>query len=87
MRRDRNHPSVILYSIGNEIDYPNDPYCHPKFQEMTGNNDNGKPKQERQYNPDKPNMERISVIAKELAAIVKPSPSSVRTLDSWILLM
>ena len=23
------------------------------------------------YNPDKPNMERISVIAKELAAIVK----------------
>ena len=29
VRRDRNHPSIILWSIGNEIDYPNDPYCHP----------------------------------------------------------
>ena len=25
VERDRNHPSVILWSIGNEIDYPNDP--------------------------------------------------------------
>jgi beta-galactosidase/beta-glucuronidase len=25
--RDRNHPSVILWSIGNEIDSPNDPYA------------------------------------------------------------
>ncbi|MGO9111360.1 MAG: glycoside hydrolase family 2 TIM barrel-domain containing protein [Thermoguttaceae bacterium] len=24
--RDRNHPSIILWSIGNEIDYRNDPY-------------------------------------------------------------
>jgi beta-galactosidase len=24
--RDRNHPSIILWSIGNEIDYNNDPY-------------------------------------------------------------
>jgi beta-galactosidase/beta-glucuronidase len=24
--RDRNHPSVIMWSIGNEIDYPNDPF-------------------------------------------------------------
>ena len=54
--RDRNHPSVILWSIGNEIDYPNDPYCHPLFAEMTGNNDANKPAAERQYNPDKPNM-------------------------------
>ena len=34
--RDRNHPSVIFWSIGNEIDYPNDPYCHPRFETMTG---------------------------------------------------
>jgi beta-galactosidase/beta-glucuronidase len=24
----RNHPSIIMWSIGNEIDYPNDPYTH-----------------------------------------------------------
>ena len=29
VRRDRNHPSVIMWSIGNEIDYPNDPFSHP----------------------------------------------------------
>ena len=29
VRRDRNHPSVILWSIGNEIDYPGDPFGHP----------------------------------------------------------
>lgn len=25
VRRDRNHPSIFLWSIGNEVDYPNDP--------------------------------------------------------------
>jgi beta-galactosidase len=29
VRRDRNHPSVIMWSIGNEIDYRNDPFTHP----------------------------------------------------------
>jgi beta-galactosidase len=29
IRRDRNHPSVILWSIGNEIDYANDPFSDP----------------------------------------------------------
>jgi beta-galactosidase len=29
IRRDRNHPSIIMWSIGNEIDYPNDPFSHP----------------------------------------------------------
>ena len=71
VRRDRNHPSVVLYSIGNEIDYPNDPYCHPYFSEMTGNNDSNKPAKERQFDINKPNMERLSVIAKELISIVK----------------
>ncbi len=71
VRRDRNHPSVILWSIGNEIDYPNDPYCHPMFTTMTGNNDANKPAAERQYDSNKPNMERLSVIAKELVSIVK----------------
>ena len=26
VRRDRNHPSVVLWSIGNEIEYPGDPF-------------------------------------------------------------
>jgi len=69
--RGRNHPSIIMWSIGNEIDYPNDPYVHPLFLEMTGNNDANKPQQEREYNPDKPNMERLSEIAANLVKIVK----------------
>ena len=71
VRRGRNHPSVILWSIGNEIDYPNDPYCHPMFASMTGNNDANKPETEQQYDPYKPNMERLAVIARELADIVR----------------
>ncbi len=76
IRRDRNHPSVILYSVGNEIDYPNDPYCHPLFSEMTGNNDKNKPAKERQYDAAKPNMERLAVIAKRLAAIARDEDPS-----------
>lgn len=68
--RDRNHPSVILWSIGNEIDYPNDPYVTPLFDEVLGNNDNGKPAQERRYNDKKPNANRLTTIAKELVEIV-----------------
>ena len=71
IRRDRNHPSVILWSIGNEIDYPNDPYCHPSFAEMTGNNDANKPTAERAYNPDRPNAKRLAVLAKHLCDIVR----------------
>lgn len=69
--RGRNHPCIIMWSIGNEIDYPNDPYCHPSFQEMTGNNDHNKPKTEMLHNPAKPNMERLAVVAAKLAGIVK----------------
>jgi hypothetical protein len=28
--RGRNHPSIIMWSIGNEIDYPDDPFIHPR---------------------------------------------------------
>ncbi|MFD0674624.1 glycoside hydrolase family 2 TIM barrel-domain containing protein [Cohnella sp. GCM10027633] len=69
--RDRNHPSIILWSIGNEVDYPNDPYCHPYFRTMTGNNDANKPAAEREYDPNKPNAERLATIAKQLASYVK----------------
>ncbi len=66
VRRDRNHPSVFLWSIGNEVDYPNDPYSHPVLdgaeisQPMFGG-----------YKPDAPRAERIGKIAKRLAACVK----------------
>ena len=50
----RNHPSIIAWSIGNEIDYPNDPYVHPLFKDAVGNNDAGKPKAERLYDPTVP---------------------------------
>ncbi|HWT74119.1 MAG TPA: glycoside hydrolase family 2 TIM barrel-domain containing protein [Mobilitalea sp.] len=71
IKRDRNHPSIIAWSIGNEIDYPNDPYCHPLFEHMTGNNDNNKPMAERMYRSDRPNAERLAVLADKLIAIVK----------------
>ena len=67
----RNRPSVIMWSIGNEIDYPNDPYCHKSFSEMTGNNDAGKPAQERQYDAEKPDAGRLVALAGELAESVR----------------
>ncbi len=69
--RDRNHPSIVMWSIGNEVDYPNDPYCHPSFSSMTGNNDANKPEIERMYDPNKPNAERLAVIARQLVKWVK----------------
>ena len=68
--RDRNHPSVILWSIGNEIDYPNDPYVTPLFHEVLGNNDAGKPAAERIYDARKPDAGRLAVIARKLVRIV-----------------
>ncbi|MBQ0020914.1 MAG: DUF4982 domain-containing protein [Bacteroidales bacterium] len=73
VRRDRNHPSIILWSIGNEVDYPNDPYSHPVLdggnavinQPMFGG-----------YDPKRPNAERIGKIAKRLSAIVRSHDDS-----------
>jgi len=33
VRRDRNHPSIILWSIGNEIDFANDPFSDPVLRD------------------------------------------------------
>lgn len=68
VRRDRNHPSIFLWSIGNEVDYPNDPYSHPILD--GGNNDFAQPAYGG-YNPDAPRAERIGQIAERLAAVVR----------------
>ncbi len=70
VKRDRNHPSIIMWSIGNEIDYPNDPYVTPLFNEVLGNNDAGKPAAERMYDDRKPDAGRLAVVAKKLVDIV-----------------
>lgn len=71
VRRDRNHPSVILWSIGNEVDYPNDPYSHPVLDgsEITQPMYGG-------YQPDAPRAERIGKIAKRLSERVRAIDSS-----------
>ena len=68
--RDRNHPSIILWSIGNEIDYPNDPYVTPLFREVLGNNDANKPLAERLYDVRKPDAGRLAAVARELTDLV-----------------
>ncbi len=57
VRRDRNHPCIIMWSIGNEIDYANDPFSHP----VLGN----------QYRPEHPPAENLVTYAKPLIDTVK----------------
>ncbi len=64
--RDRNHASVIMWSIGNEVDYPNDPYSHPLLDHANIN----QPVQGG-YLPNNPKAERLGAIAKRLTAIVR----------------
>ena len=66
IRRNRNRPSIIMWSIGNEIDYPNDPYTHPVLD--TGRNPQifG-----RGFKPGNPSAEGLGILAKELVAAAK----------------
>jgi beta-galactosidase len=57
VRRDRNHPCIIMWSIGNEIDYANDPFSHPVLGE--------------DYRPEHPPAENLVRYAKPLIATVK----------------
>ena len=68
VRRDRNHPSVFLWSIGNEVDYPNDPYSHPV---LDGNNASISQPMYGGYKPDAPDAMRIGEIAKRLSKVVR----------------
>lgn len=54
--RDKNHPSIILWSIGNEIDYANDPYAD---------------KQDSNYTIARPDPARMIPIANNMKAIIK----------------
>ena len=72
VRRDRCHPCVFLWSIGNEVDYPNDPYSHPV---LDGDGSFTQPVYGG-YKPSQPNAERIGRIAQRLAAVVKAIDTS-----------
>jgi beta-galactosidase len=63
--RDRNHPSIIMWSIGNEVDYPNDPYTHPVL------NTEANPQTWAKFDEKLPHADRLGEVARELVAIVK----------------
>jgi hypothetical protein len=69
--RDRNHPSVVMWSIGNEVDYPNDPYSHPILngsefnQPVSGG-----------YDPNKPSANRLGPIGKRLSGVIRDIDTS-----------
>ncbi|WP_207424401.1 sugar-binding domain-containing protein [Desertivirga brevis] len=74
VKRDRNHLSIFAWSIGNEVDYPNDPYSHPILdgdknagftQAMYGG-----------YKKDAPDAMRLGDIARRLAAVVRKYDTS-----------
>jgi len=69
--RDRNHPSVFMWSIGNEVDYPNDPYSHPILDKESIAQYHVKG-----YQPNQPDAMRLGGIAKKLAAVVHQNDSS-----------
>ncbi len=71
IRRDRNHPSIIMWSIGNEVDYPNDPYSHPVLDEegIGQIHTSG-------YQTSQPNADRLGEISRELVAVVKQYDTS-----------
>ncbi len=69
IKRDRNHPSVFAWSIGNEVDYPNDPYSHPV---LDGGGDTGFTQAIfGGYKKDAPDAMRLGDIAKRLVKVVK----------------
>jgi len=63
VERDKNHPSVILWSIGNEIDYPKDPYCDPTAKDYVPA-------------PNRPSAAELPLIAEKLIKAVKAVDAS-----------
>ncbi|MBK7097118.1 MAG: DUF4982 domain-containing protein [Sphingobacteriales bacterium] len=74
VRRDRNDISIFAWSIGNEVDYPNDPYSHPV---LGGASETGfTQKIFGGYRKDAPDAMLLGVIAKKLAAVVRANDLS-----------
>ncbi|NHJ23884.1 MAG: glycoside hydrolase family 2 protein [Candidatus Lokiarchaeota archaeon] len=63
--RDRNHPCIIMWSIGNEVDYPNDPYSHEIL------NTEKNPQTSAKFDNRLPYAGRLGEIAKDLVSVVK----------------
>lgn len=63
--RDRNHPSIIMWSIGNEVDYPNDPYTHQIL------NTEANPQTWAKYRETLPHADRLGFIAVQLVDVIK----------------
>jgi hypothetical protein len=76
--RDRLHPSIIMWSIGNEIDFPNDPYSHPVIEGTGINQSPGT----SGFLKDNPRAERMSIISHRLAKIVKTYDKSNRAVTA-----
>lgn len=74
VRRDRNHLSVFGWSIGNEVDYPNDPYSHPVLD--GGGNSGFSQAAYGGYKKEAPDAMRLGGIAKRLVAAVKKQDKS-----------
>jgi len=74
VKRDRNHLSIFAWSIGNEVDYPNDPYSHPV---LAGNREGGFTQPIfGGYKKDAPDAMHLGDIAKKLAAVVRKYDTS-----------
>ncbi|GGH21407.1 beta-galactosidase [Sphingobacterium alkalisoli] len=74
VKRDRNHISIFAWSIGNEVDYPNDPYSHPV---LAGSKEGGFTQPIfGGYKKDAPDAMRLGDIAKRLVAVVKKYDTS-----------
>ncbi|MCV9387334.1 sugar-binding domain-containing protein [Reichenbachiella ulvae] len=74
VQRDRNHISIFAWSIGNEVDYPNDPYSHPI---LDGSKEDGFTQAiYGGYKEDAPDAMLLGDIAKKLVATVKQYDNS-----------